>query len=377
MDSAESEADWRWMQLALAEAARGRGEVEPNPMVGALVVRDGQAVGVGHHARFGGPHAEIEALSRAGGSARGATLYVTLEPCCHTGKTPPCTEAILAAGVARVVAAMRDPFPKVAGGGFSRLRDAGLAVESGLNAREARRLNGPYLKRLATGLPYVIAKWAMTLDGRTATASGDSRWISNPRSRALVHEVRGRMDAILIGIGTALADDPALTARPPGPRRAARVVLDGAARLPLDGQLVRSAREIPVWVAVDDRATAEDRAALVHRGCVVLVFPGDGPIPIVPLLEDLGRRGVTNLLVEGGGSVLGAFFDAGQVDEVDLFLAPKIEGGSHDHSPARGLGVGRMDKALEIDHPEISILDGDIRYQATLPARWRVAFDLA
>src|SRR3954466_722160 len=225
--------EWSWMERALALAERGRGAVEPNPLVGAVVVRDGTCVGEGWHQRYGGPHAEVHALAAAAEAARGATLYVTLEPCCHFGKTPPCTDAVLAAGVRRVVASMADPFPRVAGGGLDRLRAAGLEVEVGLLEDEARRLNAPYLKRLTTGLPYVTAKWAMTLDGKTAVASGDSRWISGPRSRALVHELRGRMDAILVGIGTALADDPLLTARPPGPRVACRVVLDGAARLDL------------------------------------------------------------------------------------------------------------------------------------------------
>jgi diaminohydroxyphosphoribosylaminopyrimidine deaminase/5-amino-6-(5-phosphoribosylamino)uracil reductase len=361
------------MQRALAEAERGRGCVEPNPMVGAVVVRDGQMVGCGHHRRFGGPHAEVEALINAGSLARGGTLYVTLEPCCHHGKTPPCTEAIMEAGIARVVAAMRDPFPRVAGGGFARLSGAGVAVEEGLLADAARRLNGPYLKRLATGLPYVTAKWAMTLDGKTAVASGDSRWISGPRSRAMAHEVRGRMDAILVGIGTVIADDPDLTARPPGPRRAARVVLDGTARLPLDSRLARSARVTPVWVAVTQRAPNEQCAALKSLGCEILAFSGTGPIPIEPLLRELGRRGVTNLLVEGGGQVLGSFLDAHQVDAVDVFVAPLVEGGSHACTPARGLGVATMAEALRLDWQEVSLLDGDIRLRGTLPAAWRMA----
>src|SRR5262249_12113407 len=214
----------------------------------------------------------------------------------HVGKTPPCTEAVLAAGVARVVAAMADPFPRVAGGGLAILRDAGLAVEVGLEADAARRLNAPYLKRLATGLPYVTAKWAMTLDGKTAAASGDSRWISGERSRALVHALRGRMDAIIVGVGTALADDPLLTARPPGPRTAVRVVLDGAARLPTTGQLARTAREVPVLVATTGRAPADRLAALEASGCEILAFPGPGPVPIVPLVEEFGRRGMTNVL---------------------------------------------------------------------------------
>jgi diaminohydroxyphosphoribosylaminopyrimidine deaminase/5-amino-6-(5-phosphoribosylamino)uracil reductase len=369
--------DRSYMTRALAEAGRGRGAVEPNPMVGALVVRDGQVVGVGHHERFGGPHAEVVALRRAEERARGATLYVTLEPCCHHGKTPPCTDTILSAGVRRVVAAMRDPFPRVDGGGFAILRAAGVEVEvedeDGAIAAEARRLNGPYLKRLATGLPYVTAKWAMTLDGKTATGTGDSRWISGPRSRALVHEVRGRMDAILAGIGTALADDPSLTARPPGSRTPARVILDGSARLPPSSQLAATAREVPVWLAVTDRAHTDRLEALEALGCLILRFPGSGPVPILPLLEELGQRGVTNLLVEGGGTVLGAFLDAGAVDEVDVFLAPKIEGGSHGHNPARGRGFPTMDAAFRLDRPEVAVVDGDVRVRGTLDAPWRAS----
>jgi diaminohydroxyphosphoribosylaminopyrimidine deaminase/5-amino-6-(5-phosphoribosylamino)uracil reductase len=366
----QADDDLRWMRRALAEAERGRGSVEPNPMVGAVVVREGRLIGSGYHARFGGPHAEVEALAAAGPSAHRATLYVTLEPCCHFGKTPPCTDAVLASGIQRVVVSMRDPFPKVAGGGIARLREAGLTVEVGLEAETARRLNAPYLKRLATGFPYVTAKWAMTLDGKTAAASGDSRWISGPRSRALVHELRGRMDAILVGIGTALADDPQLTARPPGPRRAARVVLDSAGRLPEKSQLVRTARQVPVWVAVTDRAPTDRRESLSRLGCDLLAFPGAGPVPIVPLLVELGRRGVTNLLIEGGGRVLGAFLDAGQVDAVEVYIAPVVEGGEPRFTPAQGAGRVRMADALRLDRHEISLIDGDVRLAGTFPPSW-------
>ncbi len=365
------DADRAWMRLALAEAERGRGWVEPNPMVGAVVVRDGTVVGLGHHRRFGGPHAEVEALARAGDDARGATLYVSLEPCCHSGKTPPCTEAIMAAGIKRVVAAMRDPFPRVSGGGFARLRQAGIEVIAGAEAETARRLNAPYLKRLATGLPHVTAKWAMTLDGKTATASGDSRWISGERSRSLVHEVRGTMDVIAVGIGTALTDNPELTARPPGPRIPLRLVLDGTARLSLNSRLVQTAREIPLLVAVTDRASIERVEALVNAGCEVARFPVQGAVPILPLLEELGRRGLTNLLVEGGGAVLGAFLDAGQVDAVDVFLAPAIEGGTHPFGPARGGGVSTMAEALRLVWSDVTLIDGDVRVRGALPRAWR------
>ncbi|HEY2157958.1 MAG TPA: bifunctional diaminohydroxyphosphoribosylaminopyrimidine deaminase/5-amino-6-(5-phosphoribosylamino)uracil reductase RibD [Isosphaeraceae bacterium] len=357
-----------WMRRALAEAARGIGAVEPNPMVGAVVVRDGQVVGVGHHARFGGPHAEVVALEAAGESANGATVFVTLEPCCHHGKTPPCTDALIRAGVARVVAAMADPFAKVAGGGFARLDEAGIAVEVGLLAEEARRLNAPYLKRLATGRPFVTAKWAMTLDGKIAARSGRSAWISGERSRALVHEVRGRMDAIVVGVGTAVADDPQLTARPPGPRVATRVVLDASARLPLGSKLATTATEIPVIVAATLAAPPERVHDLRGFGVRVLELPEavPGRVDVGALLDELGRRGMTNVLVEGGGRVLGSFFDAGEVDEVDVFIAPIIEGGSHDFMPARGIGVDAMNEALRLDSPSVSRVDEDVRIRGRI-----------
>jgi diaminohydroxyphosphoribosylaminopyrimidine deaminase/5-amino-6-(5-phosphoribosylamino)uracil reductase len=363
--------DLFWMRRALAEAEKGRGWVEPNPSVGAVVVREAQLVSVGHHERFGGPHAEVLALARAGEAARGATLYVTLEPCCHFGKTPPCTDAILAAGVRRVVAALRDPFPQVSGSGLAKLREAGVEVEEGVDAEAATRLLAPYLKRQLTGLPYVTAKWAMTLDGKTATATGESQWISSERSRAIVHELRGRMDAVLVGIGTALADDPLLTARPPGPRRAARVVLDGKARLPTTSQLAQSAHETPVWIAACDGADPGRLAALQALGCTILGFPANARVPIVPLLEELGRRQVTNLFVEGGGQALGSFLDAGQVDAVEVFIAPILEGGSHPFGPARGLGSARMADALRLDWHETRSIDDDIHLRGTLPAAWK------
>jgi diaminohydroxyphosphoribosylaminopyrimidine deaminase / 5-amino-6-(5-phosphoribosylamino)uracil reductase len=363
--------DVGWMDLALDEARKGRGAVEPNPMVGALIVRDGQIVGRGHHARFGGPHAEVMALREAKAAARGATLYVTLEPCCHHGKTPPCTDAITCAGLARVVAAIRDPFPQVDGGGLAVLGAAGIEVELGLRAEAAARLNAPFLKRVVTGLPYVTAKWAMTLDGKTAVASGDSQWISSPRSRALVHELRGRMDAILVGIGTVLADDSQLTARPPGPRTATRIVLDSHARLPLESRLASTAREVPVIVAVTESVPDDRLRALADRGCEILPLPGTPHVPITPLLRELGRRQMTNLLVEGGGKVLGAFLDEGHVDEVDVFIAPILEGGDHPHTPARGQGVLKMSQASRLQDVNTSELDGDVRVQGTFDRPWR------
>jgi diaminohydroxyphosphoribosylaminopyrimidine deaminase/5-amino-6-(5-phosphoribosylamino)uracil reductase len=311
------------------------------------------------------------ALRNAGEAARGATLYVTLEPCCHHGKTPPCTDAVLQAGLARVVAAIRDPFPRVDGGGLAKLRSAGVQVELGLQSSVAAELNAPYFKRVSTGLPYVTAKWAMTLDGKTAVASGDSQWISSPRSRSLVHQLRGRMDAILVGIRTILADDPQLTARPAGARTPVRIVLDSKALLPLPSRLAQTAREVPVLVAVSEQAPAHRLLALRDHGCEVLVFPGEPHVPITALLAELGRRDMTNVLVEGGGRVLGSFLEAGQVDEVDVYIAPILEGGDHPRTPARGKGALHMSDAARLQNLAYSEVDGDMRVRGVLPQPWR------
>ncbi len=356
-----TDTDTVWMRRALELASRGRGQVEPNPLVGAVVVRDGQLVGEGWHQRFGGPHAEVFALAAAGAAARGATLYVTLEPCCHHGKTPPCTDAVLAAGVARVVAAQQDPFPRVAGGGFAALRAAGIVVEAGVCEAEARRLNAPYLTLVTQGRPYVHAKWAMTLDGKIATRTGDSKWISNEASRRRVHELRGRMDAILVGVGTVLADDPQLTARPPGPRTACRVVLDSRGRLPSSANLVRTAGTIPTLVATTDQLPSDRAAELMAAGCEVLRLPAlDGQPSLPALLAELGRRRLTNLLVEGGSGVLGSFRDEGLLDEVHVFLAPRLAGGRMAPGPVGGHGVATIAEALPLAEWEVEQIEGDV-----------------
>jgi diaminohydroxyphosphoribosylaminopyrimidine deaminase / 5-amino-6-(5-phosphoribosylamino)uracil reductase len=366
-----TDEDVRWMGCALAEAELGRGRVEPNPLVGAVVVRDDRCLGSGHHERFGGPHAEVVALERAGPLAAGGTLYVTLEPCCHHGKTPPCTTAILSAGIVRVVAAVRDPFPQVNGQGLALLEAAGLAVESGCEEDPARSLNAPYLKRVATGLPYVTAKWAMTLDGKTAVKTGDSRWISSETSRRTVHELRGKMDGIVTGIGTVVADDPLLTARPSGPRLATRIVLDSGARLPLSSRLVQTAALCPVLVAVTGSADLARCSSLREHGCEVIVFPGSARIPIVTLLEELSRRGMTNLLVEGGGQVLGSFLDEHQVDAVDVFIAPIIEGGNHANTSVRGKGCQVISDALRLRQLTITRSEDDLRIRGYFAQPWR------
>ncbi len=363
--SIPSAADSRHMLRALELAERGRGGAEPNPLVGCVIEKDGQVVGEGFHARYGGAHAEIEALSQAGTKARGSTLYVTLEPCCHYGQTPPCIEAIIPAGISRVVAAMRDPFPKVAGKGIAALQEAGLQVEVGLHEDLARVLNAPYLKLLGTGRPWIIAKWAMTLDGKIATRGGYSKWISGEASRAVVHDLRGRMDAIIVGRRTAEMDDPLLTARPPEgilvPRVALRIVTSSLARLPLGCQLVKTARQIPTMVACGPDADAKDTRRLRDAGVeVVSLAAATGYERTLQLLDELGRRRLTNVLVEGGSRLLGTLLDARQVDEVHVFVAPKLFGGEQAPSPVGGAGVELVSQSLSLGNLQSQTLGSDL-----------------
>jgi diaminohydroxyphosphoribosylaminopyrimidine deaminase/5-amino-6-(5-phosphoribosylamino)uracil reductase len=359
MDQTDLDA-WH-MQRALDLAAQGQGYVEPNPMVGCVIVRGAEIIGEGWHRRYGEAHAEIEALKIAGSRAWGATMYVTLEPCCHEGKTPPCTKAILAAGIRRVVAAQQDPFPQVAGGGLAELRAAGVEVEVGLLESEARWLNAPYLTLLGKGRPWIIAKWAMTLDGKTATRAGLSRWISNEESRKIVHKLRGRVDAIMVGRQTAVLDDPLLTARPPGPRTALRIVADTHASLSNQSKLVRTAREVPVLVAVGRQSTAANRKRLTEAGCEVLVCEGESHAArLEQLLAELARRRLTNVLVEGGGRLAGSLLDSGQIDEVHVFIAPKLIGGTAARSPIDGEGVDFVPQAFSLDRPRFEQVGSDI-----------------
>lgn len=351
------------MQRALELAARGCGRVEPNPPVGAVLVDDDlRLIAEGWHQEYGGPHAEVHALRAAGDRARGATAYVTLEPCRHFGKTPPCTRALIAAGVRKVVVAMSDPAPHAAGAGIAELQAAGIEVDVGLLGDAAQRLAAPFVKLVTQRLPWVHAKWAMTLDGKLATHAGHSQWISNTASRALVHELRGRMDAILVGIETVLADDPLLTARPPGPRTATRIVLDSRGRLPLESQLVRTAETAPVWCVTTSAAPLAAAAALRERGVTVLTLPATAAdrIDLRALLEECGRRAFTHVLVEGGAATLGGLHDAGLIDEWHVFIAPKIVGGAAAPTPVGGTGLAQVPAAPSLDDVAVRTMDGDV-----------------
>ncbi len=354
------------MARALEVSARGVEGVSPNPLVGAVVVRGGRIVGEGYHQKFGGPHAEVEALRSAGPAARGADLYVTLEPCAHHGKTPPCTDAIRDAGVKRVLYAAADPNPATAGRGPAILRRAGIQAAGGLLAKEARELIRPYLYWRKTGRPWVIAKWAMSLDGKIATSRGESRWITGPLARGYAHGLRRRVDAVLVGTNTLRADDPMLLPRPDRGRRPVRVILDRTGRLPLKLRVFAPEGGTRLYV-VSPRVAARRLARVAARGLEILVIPERrGRLDLARLLDALGKRGISQLLVEGGGKLLGAFLDRGLVQEVAAFVAPVLIGGEEAPGPAQGNGIARLAEALRLPEPRIRRLGPDILIEGRL-----------
>jgi diaminohydroxyphosphoribosylaminopyrimidine deaminase / 5-amino-6-(5-phosphoribosylamino)uracil reductase len=356
--------DQIFMKEALRLAAKGRGQTSPNPMVGAVIVVGETIVGRGYHERVGGAHAEINALRDAGDKAGGATLYVTLEPCNHHGRTPPCTMAVADSGITRVVVGMADPNPHVAGGGADVLRERGIAVEVGVFERECRLLNQAFIKHSSTGLPLVTIKVASTLDGRIATRSGDSRWISNERSRRFVHHLRCLADGILIGIDTALADDPQLTARlrrRPPCRQPIRMVLDSRLRLNATSHLARTARDVPVWAACTEDAPRQRELELHEAGVVVLRLPGQkGRVDLPSLLKECGRRQITSLLVEGGSRVVGAFIEQHLADDFYFFYGPKILGDPQAIPMVQGNSKDKMSEALSVYDLRVRRFGGDV-----------------
>ena len=345
------DTDHQHLSRAIDLAANGLGRVQPNPVVGAVIVRDGEVVAEGWHADFGGLHAERAAIEAADGAdLTGATLYVSLEPCCHQGKQPPCTEAIIEAGFARVVVASDDPSEKASGRGLGILRDEGIEVDvaGGELAHRARLVNQAFRKHARSGRPWVLFKSAMTLDGKVATPTGDSKWISGDSSRELAHRWRATVDAVVVGIGTALADDPQLTARVEGvhhqPRR---VVFDSTARLPLTSKLVAEAPAVPLTVVVTRAAKRVDVENLETAGADIIVATGENePSRVRSALTALGDAGVTSILLEGGPHLAGAFLDAGEIDEIRLFLAPLVIGGRQARDPLEGEGVEQISEAL-------------------------------
>ncbi|HYF78056.1 MAG TPA: bifunctional diaminohydroxyphosphoribosylaminopyrimidine deaminase/5-amino-6-(5-phosphoribosylamino)uracil reductase RibD [Symbiobacteriaceae bacterium] len=388
-----SAADRLFMQQAIRLAAMGRGRTHPNPMVGCVIVNNGRVVGTGYHRKKGEPHAETFALREAGELARGATAYVSLEPCAHVGLTPPCAGSLVQAGVARVVAAMVDPDPRVAGRGLEHLRSAGVDVQVGLLEEEARALNRSWLTWKTTGRPLVILKWASTLDGKIACANGDSRWVTGDEARAHLHQVRDQVDAILVGQNTVQRDDPELTARPSGPgplpgwaggcdpgpdpdwqpKDPLRIVLDSMARVGLDARVVSpdllTGRPRPnkTVIAHGVRASRLKLQALRDLGAETLELPSeDDVLALGPLLDVLGRRGITSLLVEGGARVHWSFLSQGLGDYLMVYAAPKIVGGAGAPGPVAGPGLRAMDSAWNVRIQKMTTIGADLLVEGDL-----------
>jgi diaminohydroxyphosphoribosylaminopyrimidine deaminase/5-amino-6-(5-phosphoribosylamino)uracil reductase len=337
--------------------------------VGAIVVKEGKVIGRGYHERYGQVHAEVNALNQAGDRARGATLYVTLEPCNHTGKTPPCTRKIVAAGIRRVVVAMQDPNPGVTGGGNACLQAAGIVVSTGVAEVAARRLNEFYIKHIQTGQPFVILKCAATLDGRTATRTGDSHWVSGPQARHFVHNLRHAVDAILVGVDTIKADDPSLTTRLPemNGRDATRIILDTRLSMPLNARVLTQSSTADTILVIGPDVSDGDRRRAELAGATLLPSPcRDGRIDVAPLMTALGARGIASVLVEGGSRVSGSFLRAGLVDKVFFFFAPKLLGGDDGVPICRGPGQERMQDCLKLDHIDVHRFGEDVLIEGYL-----------
>lgn len=336
-----------FMREALRIAKNAEGRTSPNPMVGAVVVKDGKIIAEGWHRQAGTPHAEVHALNMAGELARGATLYVTLEPCSHFGRTPPCVNKIIESGIKRVVAAMKDPNPKVSGRGFEMLKNAGIEVEIGVLEAESRALNEIFLKFITKKLPFVTLKFASSLDGKIATFSGESQWISCEQSRKFAHHLRDINDAILVGIGTVLADNPSLTTRLVEGKNPVRVIIDSNARIPLNSKVVtdKSARTI---VAVTENAPAEKISALKSHDVEIIFCGGEKRVDLKILMQKLAEREITSVLVEGGGTIHFSMLKNGLVDKIMAFIAPKIIGGANSLTSVAGIGFEKLAEAVEI-----------------------------
>jgi len=357
------QADLIWMRRALDLAARARGRTSPNPMVGALVVKDGDLLGEGFHAYAGSDHAEVVALDEAGPAAEGATLYVSLEPCCHHGRTPPCVERIVQAGVCRVVAACEDPNPAVCGKGIAALRAAGITVEVGCLGEEAARLNEAFFKHVRTGLPFVVLKVAASLDGKIATRTGDSRWITGESARRRVHQLRNETDAVLVGIGTILRDDPLLTTRLgiADQRDPIRVIVDNLARLPLRAKVVNRASTAPTLLAVSQKAPRSKIEALEREGIQVIVVENSPRrVSLERLLEALGKRGMLSVMIEGGAEINASALREGVVDKVCIFLAPMLIGGKTAPTAVGGEGIEEIGQALRLRDARVERFGDDI-----------------
>lgn len=358
--------DTQWMARALSLAKRGMGRVSPNPMVGCVIVKDGRVIGEGWHQKCGSLHAERNALAACTQDPAGATLYVTLEPCCHWGRTPPCTDAILEHKIARVVVGSMDPNPLVAGKGVQILRDQGVEVETGVLQEECDRCNEVFFHYIQTKTPFVVFKYAMTLDGKIAAYTGHSRWVTGETARAHVHETRNWLSAILVGVGTVLADDPLLTCRMEGGRNPVRIVCDSRLRTPVSSQLIRTAKEVPTLLAAVEKN--ENAGALEAAGAeIVLCKEKEGRVDLADLMVRLGARGIDSVLVEGGGELAFSALEAGVVQKVQAYIAPKLVGGKTAKTPLGGAGFPTMDRAVRLRDVAVTRLGEDILMEGYVP----------
>ena len=357
------------MRRALALAARARGQTSPNPLVGAVIVKEGQIVGEGYHRAAGGTHAEVHAINHAGAAADGGALYVTLEPCPHYGRTPPCTETIIQSGIARVFAAHVDPNPKVGGKGIQELEKAGVHVNVGLCEPEARRLNEVFIKYIRTNRPFVIIKSAMSLDGKIATRSGESQWISSEASRLEGHEIRNSVDAVLVGVNTVINDNPSLTTRLPERvgKDPARIVVDSECRTPPTAKIFNPDSEANTIIATTKRASEERITRLEAAGArVSVVEEVDNRVCFSSLMHALGCQGITSVLIEGGAKINASALNAGIVDKIVFFVAPKLIGGADAPSPIGGEGIQRLAEAHVLRDVNVKSIDGDILIEGYL-----------
>jgi len=343
----------KWMKLALNLAKKGEGKVSPNPMVGAVLIKNGKLIAKGYHRYFGGPHAEVETIQRAKDKARGCTLYVTLEPCSHYGKTPPCTQAIIRAGIRRVVIATLDPNPINSGQGVQELKKAGIETELGVCEEEATKVNEAFFKFMKKKIPFVVVKVASSLDGKIATSKGESKWITGQKAREFAHRLRDKMDAILVGINTVISDDPSLLA--PSKDGLARVILDSKLRIPLHSKILKDQDKADTFIFTTSKADRQKLCELKNRGIKVAIVKEDqdGRVDLEEVLKRLASLEIMTLLVEGGGKVIGSFFDKGLVDKLFLFLAPRIIGGRNSPTWVEGKGV---DLLSWTPHIEVSSL---------------------
>jgi len=370
--------DVKFMKHALRLAARGQGTTSPNPMVGAVIVAKGKVVGSGYHKQAGGPHAEVFALQHAKSKSRQATLYLTLEPCCHTEKrTPPCVPDIIESGVRRVVVAMRDPNPQVAGRGIRQLKQAGIVVDVGCLKQEATKLNEIYIHWVKTGLPFVILKSGMTLDGKIATAKGESKWITGPKAREHVHQLRSRVDAIAVGVNTVLKDDPQLTARLSGSkgqatRQPVRLIFDSRLRIPFTARVLQGIEQNPTAMVTTKEADPEKVEQLRSKWVEVLVLPQKRKqVSIRRCLQELGNMGITSVLVEGGSELNASFLREGLVNQVYLYMAPTLLGGSNAKGLIGGLSPKRLAEKNTVSNLHIQVLGDDVLIIGDVKSRER------